>query len=189
MKIYTGSGDRGKTSLFSGERVSKADIQVEAYGDVDELNSVIGIITAILSQNFPAQEEQLEIIQRDLFTIGAVLATSPESPNFDQLNTIRKDNILFLESSIDAMNEQLPPLQHFILPGGHIASGWSHLARTVCRRAERHITLFMEHSNEGIFKERIVPIIAYMNRLSDYFFMLARYINFLHQIDDVLWKK
>ncbi|MFZ5516508.1 MAG: cob(I)yrinic acid a,c-diamide adenosyltransferase [Candidatus Zhuqueibacterota bacterium] len=189
MKIYTGSGDRGKTSLFSGERVSKAEIQVEAYGDVDELNSVIGIISAILSQNFPALEEQLKTIQRDLFTIGAVLATSPESRNFDQLNVIRSDNIVFLESSIDAMNDQLPPLQHFILPGGHIASAWAHLARTVCRRAERHIILFSEHSGEGPFGEHIFQIIAYMNRLSDYFFMLARYINFLHQINDVLWKK
>ncbi len=189
MKIYTGSGDLGKTSLFSGERILKSHIQVEAYGDVDELNSVLGMVAAVLAGSHPQLNEQLQRMQQDLLIIGALLATTPESPVFSQLQEIDESSIKFIEENIDRMEEKLEPLQHFILPGGHISSAWSHLARAVCRRAERHVILFSEHVDEGDFRERLFRIIAYLNRLSDHLFVLARYCNFLHKISDVKWKK
>jgi len=128
MKICTGTGDKGKTSLFSGERVTKADSRIDAYGDLDELNSILGALTAHLS----AEEElaaELQQIQSDLFQAGAWLATSPDSAAIDSLKEISADQIVFLEKAIDRFEKELPTLKSFILPGGHITAAWAHVAR------------------------------------------------------------
>lgn len=181
MKIYTKTGDEGETGLFDGTRVPKHDPRVEAYGEVDEVNALVGTIRAILSD----QEigEILASIQRDLFAIGAQLA----DPKFGERK--RKEKVVLnearvkeLEDTIDRCEAELPPLKHFILPGGSHAGSLLHLARTVCRRAERR-TIALKH--QGI---PVSPIlIIYMNRLSDLLFVLARVVNHRQGIQEVAW--
>lgn len=184
MKIYTGTGDRGKTGLLSGERINKADARIEAYGDVDELNSVIGAMLSILPEALKSRQRELLEIQSDLFRIGAILATTPESPVMEDLETIDEARIRFLETAIDRMEERLPALRNFILPGGHPSAAWSHVARTVCRRAERH-AVFMTGTAES--DTLYQTSITYLNRLSDYLFVLARQCNRLTGTEDVPW--
>ncbi len=138
MKVYTGGGDRGRTSLFSGERIAKDDVRVEAYGDVDELNSLLGAIITAMPSDCHDRIRELHQIQGDLFRVGACLATSGEDPTFAATRDLPGEKALFLEQAIDRMDEDLPRLSQFILPGGHPAACWSHVARCVCRRAERH---------------------------------------------------
>jgi len=189
MKIYTGTGDRGKTSLFSGQRVSKANERVEAYGDMDELNSIIGALVASLGPEHSEPAEELQQIQTDLFTIGALLATTPDSPSMDTIAGIGQEHIEFLEKSIDRMVEALPELKGFILPGGHPTAAWAHVARTVCRRTERQIIRFLEVSFKMQAPDSYQRALIYINRLSDYLFVVARYCNHLFDTPEKLWEK
>ena len=189
MKIYTGSGDRGKTSLFSGERVAKDNERVEAYGDLDELNSVIGALIAALPPQSTDVRPELDRIQADLFHIGAWLATSPGAAVTGSLAVIDPGHAVALEESIDRTDATLPPLTGFILPGGCPAAAWAHIARTVCRRTERRVVGLSAEINHVEAAEQVRRAIVYLNRLSDYFFVLARYLNRIQAIEDVLWKR
>jgi cob(I)alamin adenosyltransferase len=188
MKVYTGSGDRGKTSLFSGERVPKHHRRIEAYGEVDELNAAIGGITAALSDEHTRQIADLQQVQSDLFRIGAWLSTSPSSPQMEAFEKLSSARTTWLEGKIDAMSEDLPPLHNFILPGGHPSAAWAHVARTVCRRCERQILRMDEETAGGEHECQYRIIQQYLNRLSDYFFVLARHCNRIHGVADVTWQ-
>ena len=186
MKIYTGGGDRGRTSLFSGERIAKDDVRVEAYGDVDELNSLLGAVLSTMPNECRDRIRELHQIQSDLFRVGACLATSGEDPSFDTTRDLPLENAGFLEQAIDRMDEQLPRLSQFILPGGHPAACWSHVARCVCRRAERHtVRTVRQASGDG---DMYIGTLTYLNRLSDYLFVLARFCNQVTQTPDTPWE-
>jgi cob(I)alamin adenosyltransferase len=189
MKIYTGSGDRGKTSLFSGERVSKADLRVEAYGDVDELNSFLGGLVAALPPAEVELAEEIEQIQSVLLHIGARLAVEPGSPVSAELKEITQEHSKGLERAIDRIEEGLPTLKDFILPGGHISAAWAHLARAVCRRAERHVVNLSTIQTGIGDTEQLINVIVYLNRLSDYLFVVARLCNKIYGLSDTLWTK
>jgi cob(I)alamin adenosyltransferase len=189
MKIYTGTGDRGKTSLFSGERVLKSDRRIEAYGDVDELNSLLGALTAELTEKNPDIADDLQRIQSDLFQLGAILAITPDSPALDSLEKITDNRIREFEQAIDDLDAKLPALSGFILPGGHAAAAWAHVCRSVCRRAERHVIRISDEYSRGAAAEQFQLAVVYLNRLSDYLFVLARYINRLRGVPDTLWKQ
>ena len=189
MKIYTGTGDRGKTSLFSGERVFKASDRIEAYGDLDELNSIIGALIASLPADRDDLIDELQQIQRDIFIIGAWLATTANSPAIDSLEKIKDTQITFLENAIDRLNSELPVLKNFILPGGHSSAAWAHVARSVCRRTERHAVHLLKESDTGESTKELEKALIFLNRLSDYLFVLARECNRLHGISDITWKK
>lgn len=168
MKIYTKGGDTGSTSLWGGKRVSKDNLRIEAYGTLDELNAHIGLVrdTCNIDSAIPILEE----VQNVLFNIGAVLAADPERKGL-KLPTIRTEWAVQLEKAIDSMEDDLPPLKNFILPGGHPHVSYCHLGRVVCRRAERLVT----NLNQS---EEVDPeIIIYLNRLSDYLFVLSRFIS------------
>lgn len=165
MKIYTKTGDKGFTSLIGGTRVPKHNIRIESYGTVDELNSWIGLIRD--QQIEAAHKEILKQIQETLFVIGSHLAADPERSKM-ALPDLTTTDVEILETKIDDMNEQLPELTHFILPGGSIIVSYCHLARCVCRRAERAVTYLAE--NSPVEKLTII----YLNRLSDYLFVLGR---------------
>jgi cob(I)alamin adenosyltransferase len=189
MKIYTGTGDRGKTSLFSGQRVSKANERIEAYGDMDELNSIIGALVASLGPEHSEPAEELQQIQTDLFTISALLATTPDSPSMDTIAGTGQEHIEFLEKSIDRMVAALPELKAFILPGGHPTAAWAHVARTVCRRTERRVVRFLDASFKMQTPDSYQQALIYINRLSDYLFVVARYCNYLFDAPEKLWQK
>lgn len=170
MKIYTRTGDRGETSLAYGKRVPKNSLRVEGYGTVDEANSAIGVIMAALPNEEWTQPLVLELkqIQTKLFHIGSELATPADKTVHWPA---KEEDVQFLETAIDWKDQQLTPLQQFILPGGHLAAAYTHLARTIVRRAERCAT-------SVAMEEPLNPIVVrYLNRLSDYLFVLARYIN------------
>jgi len=178
FKIYTKTGDQGETGLFGGKRLSKDHIRIESYGTVDELNAHVGMLRDQLTDE--GLRDLLKKVQDRLFTIGSNLASDPEKdlPTPD----IRDADIDLLEQEMDRMDETLPELRNFILPGGHPAVSWCHLARCVCRRAERRvITLNQQEAVAEI-------IIRYLNRLSDYFFMLGRYIAQQLAAEEVVWK-
>ncbi|MDR3631811.1 MAG: cob(I)yrinic acid a,c-diamide adenosyltransferase [Desulfocapsaceae bacterium] len=187
MKIYTGTGDRGKTSLFSGERISKNDSRIEAYGVVDELNAIIGAIAASIpeGQGSDAIAGQLIQIQKDLFRVGALLATTADSTSMAHLHPMQEEDGRWLEKQVDMLQASLPELTSFILPGGHISASWAHVARTVCRRAERRIVTLLEVSAQD--DDQAKNLLTYINRLSDYLFVLARYCNHLAGVDDQIW--
>lgn len=184
MKIYTKTGDKGETSLYGGTRISKASARVESYGNIDELNSFVGVAKSQIEDEKVLQ--QLKKIQFDLFTVGSESATSVDKlflangkPRLPL--TISETEISELENWMDAMEEELEPLQYFILPGGGKAASALHVARTVCRRAERSL-IFLGNSEE------VRPeLIKYLNRLSDYFFVLARYISKLYNEPEEYW--
>ena len=177
MKIYTKTGDSGETSLFGGARVRKDDSRIEAYGTVDELNSFIGVARAVWpSSSF---DPQLHVIQSDLFDIGAHLA-SPGVSRFAGPDTVR---VAALEEAIDAMESELEPLTSFILPGGSLAAAHLHVARTVCRRAERLVVALGEGD------EATKASVVYLNRLSDFLFVAARFANRIHSVADAPWKR
>lgn len=181
MKIYTKTGDKGETSLFNGRRVPKSDIRVEAYGNVDELNSYIGLITTFDIPN--DVRKVLEEVNRVLFEIGTDLATPNDNPRkIKRVKRLNKERINFLEEKIDHYSALLPELRNFILPGGSSESAWLHIARTVCRRAERRVVELSQ-------KEEInTNIVVFLNRLSDFLFVMARYVNYTKHIEDVIWK-
>lgn len=185
MKIYTKTGDQGKTSLFGGTRVPKYHLRIEAYGTVDELNSYIGLIR---DQKIDSHTTEILLkIQNELFTLGSMLATPPEKEILksgkERLNIpkITETSVELLENEIDQMNESLPPMSHFILPGGHTTVSFCHITRCICRRAERITTLLNDEST-------INPkILVYLNRLSDYLFVLARKLTIDNQAQEIPW--
>ena len=178
MKIYTKTGDKGYTSLIGGTRVPKHNLRIESYGTVDELNSYIGLIR---DQNIAAHDQQvLKEIQDRLFTIGSSLASDPEKSKMI-IPDLHEADIELLEKEMDAMNEELPELRHFILPGGNNAISFCHIARCVCRRAER---LSVHLSEESKVDEKVN---IYLNRLSDYLFTLARKIGHDGKIPENQW--
>lgn len=178
MKIYTRTGDAGQTSLFDGTRVSKSDPRVDAYGEVDELNAWLGLSRA--QSLDPDLDEALIIIQKDLFAVGAKLA-DPASRIASRVTkaTIEDDDVARLEALIDKLEEELPPLSRFILAGGSEAGAALHVARAVCRRAERRM-MSLEPAPDGI-------LIRYINRLSDLLFVMARVVNRRAAIPEVEW--
>lgn len=189
IKIYTGTGDRGKTSLFSGERVSKADKRLEACGDVDELNAVLGALGASLIEEDPNLAREIQEVQSTLFHVGACLVTSPRSPLANSLKPIDDEQIKSLETAIDRMDALLPPLTGFILPAGHTAATWAHIARTVCRRAERHAVSLLGEAEGKTLSAAQGQTLVYMNRLSDYLFVLSRYCNRIMGAQEIPWKR
>lgn len=180
-KIYTKTGDAGKTTLIGGTKVPKSHIRIEAYGTVDELNSYIGLLSD--HSPFPELKDELKEIQDRLFTIGSSLACDPDKETGLQIPDLFDADITRLEKDIDTMNEALPPMKHFILPGGHVAVSTAHVVRCICRRAERLCVNMQEHD---LFVAPLV--IKYLNRLSDYLFMYARYIGHLLQVQEIAWK-
>ena len=185
MKVYTKTGDKGTTALFGGTRVPKHHIRIESYGTVDELNSHIGLIRD--QEMDPLYKKVLERIQDRLFTVGAILATDPEKAILksgkERLNIpkISTTDIELLENEIDRMEEALPPMTHFVLPGGHTTVSYCHIARCVCRRAER----LAVHLHELEPTDEMV--LTYLNRLSDYLFVLARKLSHDLNANEVKW--
>jgi cob(I)alamin adenosyltransferase len=210
-KIYTKTGDKGTTSLIGGTKVPKSHLRIETYGTVDELNSFIGLLRDQLGLAHAASvgrqpanvhqqptaappilssQPSLETIdtalleiQDRLFTIGSSLACDPEKETKLSIPDLREEDVMILEKSIDAMDSLLPPMKSFVMPGGHIVVSTTHIVRCVCRRAERSCVRMHE---EGLFVEPLV--IRYLNRLSDYFFELARYTGHLLQAKEIPWK-
>lgn len=185
MKIYTKTGDTGMTGLYGGTRVSKSHLRIESYGVVDELNSYLGLIR---DQNIDdITTTDLIKIQKELFTVGAVLATPEEKSILKNGKKrlgetgISEEMILFLEGKIDYMNEELPEMTHFVLPGGHTTVSYCHIARCICRRAERLVvSLSIETAIDHM-------VIKYLNRLSDYLFVLARKLSLDNNAEEIKW--
>jgi cob(I)alamin adenosyltransferase len=178
MKIYTKTGDEGLTSLIGGTRVPKYHLRIESYGTVDELNSYIGLI---ICQPIEAHYKViLKEVQDRLFTIGASLASDPDHSKM-KIPDLNDNDIELLEKEMDAMNEVLPPLKHFILPGGNSIVSYCHIARCICRRAER---IVFELASESYVD---VKMTVYLNRLSDYLFVLARKLNSDANTDEIIW--
>jgi cob(I)alamin adenosyltransferase len=179
-KIYTKTGDSGKTSLIGGTKVPKSHIRIQSYGTVDELNAFTGLLRDQLSDAH-SRELLLEIQDR-LFTIGSSLACDPVKEIAMKIPDLKESDILLLEDEIDRMNDKLPEMKSFILPGGHVSVSTAHICRTICRRAERLIVELDE-------KEQLDQplIIKYLNRLSDYFFVLARWIGHLLGTAEIKW--
>lgn len=181
IKIYTKTGDKGTTSLIGGTKVPKNDIRIETYGTVDELNSWIGSINDQI--NDESFKNELKEIQDRLFTIGSCLATDSEKETKIILPDLHQSDIDFLEKRIDAMTAALPPMQSFILPGGHVTVSSIHITRCVCRRAER---LAVNMQQKELFVDE--KIIQYLNRLSDYLFTLARFVTKKLGVEEIPWK-
>lgn len=179
MKIYTRTGDTGTTALFGGKRVSKADLRIDAYGTVDELNSWMGLLRD-QPVNASRQEVLIEIQDR-LFTVGSILATEPGNTKAKVPQLSAADSTA-LEREIDAMDAALPPMRSFVLPGGHASVSFCHIARTVCRRAERLIIAL------DAIEKVDAQVIQYMNRLSDYLFMLSRKMSAELEAPETPWK-
>lgn len=181
LKIYTKTGDKGKTSLIGGTKVAKSNIRIETYGTIDELNSFMGLVGDHCPDDH--SKNMVKEIQDRLFTIGAALACDPDKEQKLKIPDLKEDDVTLLEKEIDAMNEKLPEMKHFILPGGHVAVSTIHVARCVCRRSERQCVGMEEQT---LFVEPL--IIKYLNRLSDYLFVLARYTGHVLQVRETVWK-
>jgi len=175
MKIYTKGGDKGETSLVGGTRVSKADQKIEAYGTVDELNSALGVLAASSSEF----SEFIKAIQHKLFNLGSLLAA--ENDLEFKLPDVGQDDIEVLEKEIDRIDKILPRLKNFILPGGSVLSAHTHLARCICRRAERRVVALQE--------SQYAILVQYLNRLSDYLFILSREFLRLEGKEEVIWQQ
>ncbi len=207
MKIYTKAGDGGKTSLFSGERVPKCAARIEAYGDVDELASILGALAGALPADALDLLAGIRAVQAELFIVGAGLATTPGASAAGALPRLDPAATRRLEDSIDRWSAALPPLERFIIPGGHPAAVWAHIARTVCRRAERRVVALLAQPDASAVSPQTAAadaagapvnaghpdaaerneIIAYLNRLSDYLFILARHCNRVTGTAEVEW--
>ncbi len=178
MKIYTKKGDKGQTSLIGGDRVPKHHIRIESYGTVDELNSYIGLLRSFVKDSLNPQI--LSEIQDRLFTVGSLLASAPGSKMI--VPDLHESDIELLEHKMDAMNAELPDLKSFVLPAGSAEVAHCHIARCICRRAER---LTVQLSEEDDIEPQVLK---YLNRLSDYLFVLGRYTAFQQKVDEVAWK-
>lgn len=181
MKIYTKTGDKGKTSLIGGTKVLKSHRRIDAYGTIDELNSFTGL--ALDHINSYSLENVLGVVQDRLFTIGAALACDPKKETKLKIPDLKEEDVILLEKEMDKMNEVLPPMKSFILPGGHVAVSTLHIARCVCRRAER-LCVGLQKKNY----ELDPLIIKYLNRLSDYLFVLARFVANKLGAEEIPWK-
>lgn len=185
MKLYTKTGDKGETSLFTGQRVPKSDPFIEALGTVDECNSALGVALSFFADTPEMNpiREQIEVIQHALFDVGAALATPRTTAASNKMEKTRFDHeeIEILEKWIDAMDAKLPPLHEFILPGGHPAGASLHLARCICRRAERRVLPLQRNADVSD------TVLIYLNRLSDYLFSVSRYVNFLSHCPETKW--
>ena len=183
-RVYTKGGDKGETSLIGGERVSKANHRLECYGTIDELNAVIGLLVEALTSSpvaGPHLTPILRRVQNELFNLGCELAT-PDAETRSKLPRIEQRHVDGLERDIDAVNDELPALKSFVLPGGGWASAYSHLARTVCRRAERLVVALMQHEDVG----GELPV-QYLNRLSDALFVWGRWAALKDGKEEALW--
>lgn len=179
MKIYTKTGDGGETSLLGGTRVPKHHLRIESYGTVDELNSWVGLVRAGFTH--PDAQQTLDDIQNNLFVIGSHLATDPAKTNV-KVPQLDEQDVIELEEAMDKMDKQLPTLKNFVLPGGSVEVAHSHLARCVCRRAERLAT-------QLLYNEVVSPVVLrYLNRLSDYLFILGRFIAHTNKVTEIAWK-
>jgi cob(I)alamin adenosyltransferase len=179
MKIYTKQGDKGQTGLWGGERVGKNSARVSAYGTVDELNALLGVVRAhSIDMDL---DNYLARVQNELFVLGSDLATPADS---DRIPRVKADFITQLEQEIDQLEQELEPLRQFILPGGALGAAYIHLARTVCRRAERSVVTLAETPDEPLNPE----VLPYLNRLSDWLFVVARVVNARACRSDVAWK-
>jgi cob(I)alamin adenosyltransferase len=183
MKIYTKTGDNGTTALYGGTRVLKNDLRIEAYGTVDELNSYLGLIR----DRKEATHERIFLIeiQKNLFHVGAILATPQEKAVLkngkQRLDVTKMTSEQLLEQAMDKMNKNLPEMTHFVLPGGHPVVSYCHIARCICRRAERFIVSLHQ-------EEEVAPtVLKYINRLSDYLFVLARKFAFENEVEEIKW--
>lgn len=179
MKIYTKTGDEGTTSLFGGQRLLKSDLRIDAYGTVDELNSYLGLL-----RDQPVNANRKEIlleIQDRLFTIGSILATVPGNTKV-KIPLLNESDVVLLEKEIDKMDDQLPPMKSFVLPGGHESVSMGHVVRTVCRRAERLVIALHDQNPVDLI------LIKYLNRLSDYLFVLCRMMARELNIEETPWK-
>ena len=181
MKIYTKTGDKGETSLLGGKRVWKDDLRIQAYGSIDELNSIIGVAMADVKNT--ELREVLQSIQHELFVVGSDLAAPIESDVKKFISRVDENFSTRLEKIIDKYDGQLPELKNFILPGGLISAAFLHNARTVCRRAERNVVTLSKSEFVGPEIEK------YLNRLSDLLFVLARFENFSNGVKDIFWQK
>ena len=181
--LYTGTGDAGETSLVGGKRVSKHDIRLEAYGTVDELNAHLGLLVAMLPDGMDDDAVQIRFIQHRLFAVGAYLATDTADTALRSEAHIRPENIAQIEQRIDTLDAALPPLRNFVLPGGSRAAAQAHVCRTVCRRAERCICTLCDRQPV----DRL--ILRYINRLSDYLFVLSRQCNVVEKKAEIYWDK
>ena len=180
-KIYTKTGDNGSTALIGGTRVPKSHLRIEAYGTVDELNSYVGLCKDLLTDEY--NRNLLQEIQDRLFTVGSSLACDPVKEPKMRLPDLMETDITLLENEMDRMNEQMTPMKFFILPGGHPTLSHLHIARCVCRRAERCCVRLQEENDE------VAPIvIKYLNRLSDYLFVLTRFTGHLLNVPEIAWK-
>jgi len=178
MKIYTKTGDKGETSLLGGKRVRKDDLRIEAYGTIDELNSYMGLLSD--QEACASFRDFIRGVQQELFTIGSLLAADPEKTEI-KLPKLSQSKILEIESSIDQLEQDLPPLKNFILPGGHPASSTAHVARCICRRSERRV---VEMNAEIPLNP---DILVYLNRLSDWLFVFSRYLLILTGNQEIPW--
>ncbi len=183
MKIYTKTGDRGNTALLGGVRVSKDCLEINVIGEIDELNSCIGVLIEEVEDDRRLRvRNTLRVIQHNLFTLGSMIAAIHTT--LGNIPQLRKSDITRLEKSIDRMSAELPPLTQFILPGGGEAGSYAFFVRAVCRRAERSVvTLAQEHTPLNRF------VVPYLNRLSDFLFVLARWLNHREGIQDIPWEK
>lgn len=178
FRIYTRTGDEGETSLFGGKRLPKDHLRIESYGTLDELNAQIGLLRDQLQDE--ELREELHEIQNRLFSMGSYLAMEPGNKSAS-IEMLRKADVETLEQAMDRMDEDLEPLRNFILPGGHVLVSQAHIARCVCRRAERQVVaLSHQEPVEGI-------VLQYLNRLSDFFFILARYLGHRLGVEEVIW--
>lgn len=180
-KIYTKTGDKGKTSLIGGTKVSKAHIRIDAYGTVDELNSFIGLLSDQF-EHTPTRSS-LKKVQDRLFTVGSSLACDPDKEPMLKIPDLKEEDVYWLEHEIDGMNNVLPEMKSFILPGGHVSISTAHVVRCICRRAERRCVDMIDHD---IFVDPLV--IKFLNRLSDYLFVLARFVAHELKVEEVTWK-
>jgi cob(I)alamin adenosyltransferase len=179
MKIYTKTGDEGYTALFGGTRVSKADLRINTYGTIDELNSYLGLLRdQEVNKN---KLEELAEIQDRLFTIGSILATEPGNTKV-KIPSLQESDVAFLEDKMDAMDELLEPMRFFVLPGGHVSISFGHVARTVCRRAERLVIELDAHEKVDAL------VLKYLNRLSDYLFVLCRMMTKELNVMETPWR-
>lgn len=181
MKIYTKVGDNGTTSLIGGTKVSKSHLRIEAYGTVDELNSYTGLCKDLLTDQ-PSKKIMQEIQDR-LFTMGSSLACDPLKEPKMKIPDLKEEDVVLLEKEMDKMNDLLPPMKNFILPGGHPTLSHLHIARCVCRRAER-CCVRLEQENQEVAE----IIVKYLNRLSDYLFVLSRFAGHQMNVEEIPWK-
>ena len=181
IKIYTRTGDQGKTSLIGGTKVPKSHLRIDSYGTVDELNSFIGLTSDHLTDEHT--RHILKEIQDRLFTIGSSLACDPEKEPLMKIPDLKESDVELLEQEIDIMTEALPPMKWFILPGGHVSVSTTHVTRCVCRRAERICVHMLDND---MFVDPLV--IKYLNRLGDYLFILSRYAGHLLHVAEIAWK-